>query len=46
MYQITEENLKPYTEFLKVMKEVVKLANFEDTQHQDRLIHEDVEEIV
>ena len=45
-YQKIEENLKPYLEFLKVMKEVVKLAKFEDKQQQDRLIHEDMEEMI
>ena len=25
-----EQKLKPYTEFLNVMKEIVKLANYED----------------
>ena len=45
-YQKIEENLKPYLEFLKVIKEVVKLANFEDKQQQDRLIHEDMEEMI
>ena len=40
-----EEKLKPYTEFLSVMKDTVKLANYEDNQPQNPMIHEDWEEM-
>ena len=34
-----------YSEFLRLIKEVVKLANFEDQPPKIPLIHEDLEEI-
>ena len=44
-WQKIEEKLNPFMEFMKVMKEAVKLANFEDKQPQNPLIHEDLEEM-